>query len=68
MMASMFGQTDVVKLLLTKRKNLTLQDQDGNMAITSARRQANPRMIAQLSAPGLRRDIAPRTCRGRALS
>jgi ankyrin repeat protein len=49
MMASMFGQMEVVKLLLTNGANLTLQDQVGNTAVTLAQRQANPQVVALLT-------------------
>jgi len=49
MMAAMFGQTDVVKLLLVNGANLTLQDHVGNTAMTLAQQQANSQMVALLT-------------------
>jgi uncharacterized protein len=49
MMAAMFGQTDVVKLLLMNGANPELRDQAGNTAVSLAQQQANPQMIALLT-------------------
>jgi ankyrin repeat protein len=49
MMAAMFGQTDVVKMLLVNGANPELQDQAGNTAVSLAQRQANPQMVALLA-------------------
>ena len=49
MMASMFGQMAVVKLLLANGANPELQDQAGNTATSLAQQQANPQMVALLT-------------------
>ena len=47
MMAALFGQTDVVKLLLADGANVDLKDNSGNTASSLAEQQAN-RLMATI--------------------
>jgi hypothetical protein len=49
MMAALFGQTDVVTLLLSNGARPELQDDAGNTAMSLARQQANTKMVALLT-------------------
>ena len=49
MMAAMFGQMDVVKLLLVNGADPELKDQVGNTAMSLAQQQANPQMVTLLT-------------------
>jgi ankyrin repeat protein len=49
MMAALFGQTDVVKLLLASGAKPELQDRAGNTAVNLARQQANAQLVALLT-------------------
>jgi hypothetical protein len=49
MLAAVFGRTDAVRPPLANGSNSELRDQVGNMAVSSAKQQSNPQMVALIT-------------------